>query len=1014
MPGRNKSPVQQAWEYAIDSPGAKWVLVSNCAEIRLYAFGHGRELYETWDLGLLDDPAQHERLWLLIGAKNLLSGRTAVLLDESASAQKDITNKLYIDYKKTRDTLIQTLQDPPPRLAALTAIEHAQTILDRVLFIAFAESTALLPAKLIHDAWEKKSKFRPNGAWENFVGLFDAVDKGNQALDIPGGLFARNDIIDALGLSNFVCENFAKIADYDFSSDVPVSVLGHIFEQSVSDIEKMRAEAQGEAPPKTSKRKRDGVVYTPGFVTRFIVEETIGKTLLERFAVVLDAHGVVETKTETGPVYKWTKDVERAVWLDYQQELRSLTIVDPACGSGAFLIAAFDYLSAEYRRVAERLKALGETVDASEMDREILAGNLHGVDLNPEPVEITKLSLWLKTAKRGKLLQDLGQSIKCGNSLIADKSDHVRAFDWEAEFPEIFACGGFDIVLGNPPYVRMETIKPFKPYLKKHFAVYAGAADLYAYFFERGIRLLRPGGRLGYISSWTFFRTGFGKALRRYLRTHAEIETVIDFGDQQVFEGVTTYPVIMTMKRPDGDKPEGKRSDINFLNLKTAIPEDLSRAFRANSTAMPGSRLTDGSWQLEVNAPAALRDKIKANKPTLLQRGKRPLYGAKTGANDVFVISQHTRDRLLQDPSSASLIHPLLTGDDLCRWGAEFQERYLIFTNGIRNRAPTIITPRMAMGGSGAPNAAPPKANYGGGSYVNCSDATQPGVPAVLNYLGAKAINVKPNCDAGHYYLLNNYNPGYFGDGSNAYTDTNPANYVYTIPPSSVPTIGDELNANNISWVYYGDQWNQYLNDKYQLLYNSGQDQYCNICNWAQYSTSIMTSATARAASLKDTTDLYSAIESGNLPAVSYVKPSGLVDGHPASSKLILFEGFVKKIVDAVKANKKLFDTTAIFITFDEGGGYWDSGYVQPLDFFGDGTRIPMIVVSKYSEGGHISHTYTDHVSVAKFIEANWGLGPISSRSRDNFPNPTAGSNPYIPPNPPAIGDLMDMFVFKK
>jgi hypothetical protein len=134
------------------------------------------------------------------------------------------------------------------------------------------------------------------------------------------------------------------------------------------------------------------------------------------------------------------------------------------------------------------------------LDREILAGNLHGVDLNPEPVEITKLSLCLKTAKRGKLLQDLGQSIKCGNSLIADKNEHGRAFDWQAEFPEIFSRGGFDIVLGNPPYVRMETIKPFKPYLRKHFAVYAGAADLYAYFFERGIELIRPGGRLGYIS----------------------------------------------------------------------------------------------------------------------------------------------------------------------------------------------------------------------------------------------------------------------------------------------------------------------------------------------------------------------------------------------------------------------------------------------------------------------------------------------------------------------------------
>ena|GEM_PF-2971739 len=268
------------------------------------------------------------------------------------------------------------------------------------------------------------------------------MDKGNPALNIPaynGGLFARNAIIDALGLSNFVCENFAKIADYDFSSEVPVSVLGHIFEKSVSDIEKMRAEAQGQPPPKTAKSKREGVVYTPDFVTRFIVEETIGKTLSERFAEVHGAYGVAETITENGKTYDWTPETELKVWRDYRQELRGLTIVDPACGSGAFLIAAFDYFAAEYKRVAERIAALGEVVDASELGPEILAHNLHGVDLNPEPVEITKLALWLKTAKRGKLLQDLEQSIKCGNSLIADKNEHGRAFDWQAEFPAIFA-----------------------------------------------------------------------------------------------------------------------------------------------------------------------------------------------------------------------------------------------------------------------------------------------------------------------------------------------------------------------------------------------------------------------------------------------------------------------------------------------------------------------------------------------------------------------------------------------
>jgi phospholipase C len=174
-----------------------------------------------------------------------------------------------------------------------------------------------------------------------------------------------------------------------------------------------------------------------------------------------------------------------------------------------------------------------------------------------------------------------------------------------------------------------------------------------------------------------------------------------------------------------------------------------------------------------------------------------------------------------------------------------------------------------------------------------------------------------------------------------------------------------------------------------------------------------MTNDAVRTEHLKDTADLYTAIAAGTLPAVSYAKPSGIVDGHPASSKNVLFEGFVKKIVDAVQANKKLWNETAIFITYDEGGGYWDSGYVQPLDFFGDGTRIPMIVVSPYSKGGHISHTYNDHVSTLKFIERNWGLPPVTDKSRDNLPNPLTKKNPYVPVNSPAIGDLWDLFDFE-
>jgi phospholipase C len=306
--------------------------------------------------------------------------------------------------------------------------------------------------------------------------------------------------------------------------------------------------------------------------------------------------------------------------------------------------------------------------------------------------------------------------------------------------------------------------------------------------------------------------------------------------------------------------------------------------------------------------------------------------------------------------------------------------------------------------------------SFGGGSYSDCSDPTQPGVASVVAYLQGLPHPVDPHCEVGHYYLLNNYNPGYFGNGNNAYTDKSPDNTVFTVPPSSTPSIGDDLNKHHVSWKYYGDQWANYVPDPYQLNYGAigeKSDLYCNICNPFQYDTSIMANPEQRSAHISDTAKLYEDIAHNTLPAVSFVKPSGLVDGHPSSSKLDLFEGFSKKIVDAVKANPEVWKDTAIFITFDEGGGYYDSGYVQPLDFFGDGTRIPLIVVSPHVKPGHISHEYADHVSMLKFIERNWNMRPISSRSRDNYPNPIVNAgNPYVPLNGPAIGDLFDLFDF--
>ena len=288
---------------------------------------------------------------------------------------------------------------------------------------------------------------------------------------------------------------------------------------------------------------------------------------------------------------------------------------------------------------------------------------------------------------------------------------------------------------------------------------------------------------------------------------------------------------------------------------------------------------------------------------------------------------------------------------------------------------------------------------YKGGSYVACADAGHPGVGPLLDYLKALSYAPKPNCEPSHYYLVNNYDPGYLGNGT---IDTKP----FTVPPTPVPTIGDTLLKAKVSFRYYGEGWNAYLQDPKSELY-------CNICNFLQYTPTIMAEPALRIRHIKDVTDLYDDIVNENLTAVSFVKPSGLNDGHPASSKIDLFEAFVRKIVSAVRSQPEVWSGTAIFITFDEGGGYWDSGYVQPLDFFGDGTRVPMIVVSPYATGGRVLHSYTDHVSILKFIEKNWSLSPISPRSRDNLPNPVEQStNPYVPANQPAIGDLTDMFHF--
>jgi phospholipase C len=310
------------------------------------------------------------------------------------------------------------------------------------------------------------------------------------------------------------------------------------------------------------------------------------------------------------------------------------------------------------------------------------------------------------------------------------------------------------------------------------------------------------------------------------------------------------------------------------------------------------------------------------------------------------------------------------------------------------------------------------------GNFSACADINQAGVKPIVTYLENLPYSAEPNCQPNHYYMLNNTNPGFLPNGALAGAGN--------LPPSPVKTIGDSLNAKQISWAYYGGAYNDAVilsneavaanptspNLTAAAIADSAHAlgvAYCQICNPFQYATSIMGNSAQRAAHIKDTADLITAIQNDTLPAVSFGKPDGLLDGHPSSSKVDLFEAYTLNVLSALDANPQLKAETAVLVTFDEAGGYWDSGYIQSIDFFGDGPRIPLLILSPYSTGGKVYHNYGDHVSIDKFIERNWSLSPMTNRSRDNLPNPTfAKNNAYVPTNSPALADLFDAFDFSK
>jgi type I restriction-modification system DNA methylase subunit len=477
-------------------------------------------------------------LYLILNTDSVFSDLPLKLKEETKFHEQEVSGKLYKDYSVFKNKLFENLIKNNPDNDKLTLFHKSQKLLDRFLFILFAEDSGLLPPNSISriiDTYHKLEElysYKPiYDIYKQYFGFMNIGRKGKTDSDnIPaynGGLFYTDDLLDNLKIDDeILIDELLRLSEYDFNTEVDVNILGHIFEHSLSEIEEITAEIEGTSTDKAkSKRKKDGVFYTPKYITQYIVENTIGTLCNEKRAGLeieeIEFDGTYRTKD--GNLSAKGKKLYQKL-NNYKDWLLSLKIVDPACGSGAFLNQALNFLIQEHKNIDDIIAELTNTaLRLFDTEKSIIENNLFGVDINEESVEIAKLSLWLRTAHKDRKLSNLNNNIKCGNSLIDDPEiAGDKAFDWNKEFPEIMQNGGFDVAIGNPPY-GAELSEEQKEYLEARYNTFEYQVNTYVLFYERGVEITRKGGMLGYITPATFTYQHFFTKLREFLQEYKQI-----------------------------------------------------------------------------------------------------------------------------------------------------------------------------------------------------------------------------------------------------------------------------------------------------------------------------------------------------------------------------------------------------------------------------------------------------------------------------------------------------------
>lgn len=666
----------QAFGYKTSHKNCPYVITSNFEKLRFYI--DNKTEHEEFNLFTLSRD-EFLRLHLLLSYESISENLPLRIKGDSTNHEEEITNQLYKDYSLFKRELFADIVEQNTDYDKLTLFKKSQKLLDRLLFIFFAEDKGLLPPNSMQRTISKWEMIQDDELsadqklYDRFKLYFNLMNIGSVKGNIfayNGGLFAPDEVLDGIVISDEVLRvNVLKLANYDFATEVDVNILGHIFENSLTEIEEVTAEiTTGERP--TSKRKKDGVFYTPRYITTYIVENTVGRLCSDKKAEldIRDEEYYADKKrniTTKKPLY----DKLQA----YRKWLLSITICDPACGSGAFLNAALDFLISEHRNIDEMTaKLTGDAMVLTNIETSILENNLFGVDINDESVEIARLSLWLRTAKPQRKLNSLSNNIKCGNSLISDPEvAGDKAFCWETEFSQVFANGGFDVVVGNPPYFNIQTLGigslQVKSIQETYKVIWQDKSDILFYFIYKALQISKS--EVGYIVSNAFLFSDKAQKLRNFILDDGRLSKIVNFEQYMVFDDASITSGIFIF-----NKNTSKKDTIEAILIKDKnySIDAISNAINDYSKSISVSLKYNDVFALVDDTIDKLNIKIDSKHKALgdiCKMGK----GMETAADPIFLYDKYPHHM----PSE--YIKKRVTGKNISKYNILADSDYILY-----------------------------------------------------------------------------------------------------------------------------------------------------------------------------------------------------------------------------------------------------------------------------------------------------------------------------------------------